>query len=127
MVSHTTKKRMSPLKERRSKEAVNWADSQSCSDDSSSSSSSDEEIDTMPEMRLIKIRKRTNKDLLLAAENGSYQIIKQIFSNHLLKPDINYKGPDKKTPLYVAASEGHTQIVQILLANGADVETRTIN
>ena len=63
----------------------------------------------------------------MAAENGSFQIIKDLLTSSSLVPDINYKGPDKKTPLYAAASEGHSQIVQILLGNGADVETRTIN
>ena len=63
----------------------------------------------------------------MAAENGSFQIIRELLTSHHLTPDINYKGPDKKTPLYAAASEGHTQIVEILLGNGADVETRTIN
>ena len=63
----------------------------------------------------------------MAAENGSFQIIKKLLKSPSLQPDINYKGPDKKTPLYAAASEGHNEIVQILLRNGADVETRTIN
>ena len=55
----------------------------------------------------MKIRKRTGKDLLHAAESGSFQIIVDLLQNPMNVPDINYKGPDMKTPLYAAASEGH--------------------
>lgn len=72
------------------------------------SSDEDSDEEENEDIKLMKERKWTGKDLLYAAQNGSFQEIIDLLHGQKIQPDINYKGPDKKTPLYAAASEGHS-------------------
>ena len=65
---------------------------------------------------------RTSKtpDILIqeAAFNGDITAIKQ----HIAAgTDVNAKGENGETPLILAAATGHKKIVELLIANGADV------
>jgi len=60
-------------------------------------------------------------DINLAASTGNIEAVKQYLD---AGGDVNAK--DKvATPLYWAASEGHKEIVELLIANGADVNLRS--
>ena len=50
-----------------------------------------------------------------ATEDGNIEVVKQ----HLA--DVNSKDKDGWTPLHEAASEGHNQIIKLLVTQGADV------
>lgn len=41
--------------------------------------------------------------------------------------DINWEGPDDKSPLHVAASAGNRAVTQLLLAYGANVRAKDNN
>lgn len=41
--------------------------------------------------------------------------------------DINWEGPDDKSPLHVAASAGNRAITQLLLGYGANVRAKDSN
>lgn len=41
--------------------------------------------------------------------------------------DVNWEGPDDKSPLHVAASAGNRAITQLLLAYGANVRAKDNN
>lgn len=75
-----------------------------------------------------KIIKQANEELYIAAENGSIELVKHLLneSKPNCKPDINHRGPDLKTPLYAATSEGHFKLVEYLLSKGASIESRTL-
>ena len=59
--------------------------------------------------------------LVGAAESGNIEAIKQ----HLAAgTDVNAKGKNGWTPLHYAAVESHKEVVELLLANGADVNAK---
>ncbi|XP_063677929.1 ankyrin repeat domain-containing protein 49-like [Bolinopsis microptera] len=61
--------------------------------------------------------------LLKAAEQGCTALVEEILSG---EPDvINYKDTDGYTPLHRACYQGWEDIVEILLLNGADRDSRT--
>ena len=41
--------------------------------------------------------------------------------------DINWEGPDDKSPLHVAASAGNRAVTQLLLGFGADIRAKDNN
>lgn len=76
-----------------------------------------------------KLIKRANDELFIASEMGNLEMVKKLIieSKSSCKPDINFKGPDFKTPLYAAVSEGHVGVVEFLLRSGARMDVRTLN
>lgn len=99
--------------------------------DSTESDSSDNEnykqSTNRKEKKIRKIIKKANEELFMAAESGSLTLVKQLLDTKAnFRPDINFRGPDFKTPLYTATSEGHIEIIEFLLSEGALIDTRTI-
>lgn len=62
-------------------------------------------------------------DIFDAAEAGDIRRVKELIDQgvDVNKPTDEMLGIDHKTPLYLAAINGHTDIVQLLIANGADI------
>lgn len=70
-------------------------------------------------------KSKNNKGLLREAENGDANIVMDLLdrSKHGdLAADVNTKGLNECAPLHLAASEGHLEIVKILLKMGANVD-----
>ncbi|CDW84156.1 protein kinase domain containing protein [Stylonychia lemnae] len=68
------------------------------------------------------------RQLWVAAEVGDQQVILKILkslSQSQSQLQINCTNSDGWTPLHVAASEGHTHIVDILIQQGANIECKT--
>jgi len=80
------------------------------------------------ERKMRKLIKKANEELYLASENGLLDLVKRLIieAKPNCKPDVNFKGPDFKTPLYAAVSEGHRDVVDFLLRSGANPEIRTL-
>lgn len=74
--------------------------------------------------KTMKIVKRANEELYMAAEKGSLAIVQHLLFDQTLSyaPDINFRGPDYKTPLYAASSEGHVEVVEYLISQNALVD-----
>jgi ankyrin repeat protein len=53
---------------------------------------------------------------------GDYEAAKILLAHRI---NVNQKGEDGYTPLHVACSFGHKEIVRLLLENGADILART--
>lgn len=75
-----------------------------------------------------------NPLLLIAADDGSAEVVRVLLDANAptdcranLKVMINKDADveDTLTPLHLAASKGHTEVVELLLAHGADVNSRT--
>ncbi len=65
------------------------------------------------------IKKLFKPSLLEACEKGDIDAVKQYVTDGM---DVNIKDTDGRSPLLVAAMEGHKKIVEILLAKeGTDV------
>lgn len=59
--------------------------------------------------------------LFEAVESGDVPRVKEALAG---APDVNMLGPDKRTPLIEAAGRGFLEIVQLLLAAGAEPRCR---
>lgn len=59
-----------------------------------------------------------NTDLHDAAKQGDINKVKHLILEE--NRDVNFQDEDKNTPLYCAATEGHTDVVKFLLTHGAD-------
>jgi ankyrin repeat protein len=57
-----------------------------------------------------------NKELIIASENGELDLVKKYISGGA---DVNFMGPNSAA-LHCAAFNGHEEIVQLLLENGAN-------
>ena len=64
-----------------------------------------------------KIRPYNDSILIVACKRGYTNIIRKLLM--FSTTDINYKNKQKQTALSMAATEGHLEIVQLLLANSA--------
>ena len=64
------------------------------------------------------IKKLFKPSLLEECERGDVDAVNQCIADG---QDVNMKDADGRSPLLVAAMEGHKTIVEILLAKGADV------
>ena len=59
-----------------------------------------------------------------AAEDGNIEAVKQHLSG-ILSGDVNAKDKLGRTPLRIAAYWGHKEIVELLIAKGAEVNAKT--
>jgi len=59
----------------------------------------------------------------LAAKEGFPQICQYLISN---QADVNLKNADGKTPLHLACNIGSTEIIEMLIKNGANINDVTI-
>ena len=59
-----------------------------------------------------------NEIIAFYGKYGKLEEIKQLIE----KIDVNFCDYDKRTPLHLASSEGHSEIVKLLLQNGAKVK-----
>src|SRR3989338_6985393 len=62
----------------------------------------------------------TNDDLLSAAESGD---VKEVGRQLIHGADVNAKSNDGATPLYFAAVTGNMDVAELLISNGAKVDT----
>jgi ankyrin repeat protein len=58
-----------------------------------------------------------------ASESRNIQAVKQ---NLEAGTNVNSKGDDGNTPLHYAAFQGHTEIVELLITGGADINERNV-
>lgn len=65
-------------------------------------------------------RKPVETQLLYAAENGEFERVKQIIEQAEVSVDV--QNSSALTPLFLAAKEGHTDCLKILLEAGARVD-----
>ena len=70
------------------------------------------------------IKKLFKPSLLEECERGDVDAVNQCISDG---QDVNMKDADGRSPLLVAAMEGHKTIVEILLAKGADVNAGDVD
>ncbi len=63
--------------------------------------------------------------LLEAVRNGSSAEVEAILKQNT--EDLNQKGPQGLTPLHIAAKEGYTRIVNLLITAGADINAQDQN
>lgn len=83
------------------------------------------ESDSKPWSELWKLKFQQNKKLLLAAENGDAKTVASLLDQKGSKgsdADVNARGLEDYTPLHFAASEGHYEVVEVLLKRGANVD-----
>ena len=82
--------------------------------------------------RLLKIadKKKVNKDsketklideLIAAARIGDFNLVSRFIANGI---NVNVKDPYSRTTIYFAASNGHEDVVELLLNNGADIKLK---
>ena len=64
----------------------------------------------------------TDMCLTLAARCGHTEIVRYLAG--LKDVEVNHKGIDNHTALYIALLEGHLDVVQVLIDAGADMETK---
>ena len=74
-------------------------------------------------------KKRSNcEDLLMAAESGDLQKVKNFLDKDVYKefvPNIKFEGLDKYTALHFAAQEGHYETCKFLIEKGANLEAKS--
>ncbi|XP_067676346.1 serine/threonine-protein phosphatase 6 regulatory ankyrin repeat subunit A-like [Haliotis asinina] len=63
-----------------------------------------------------------NNILHLACGRGHVGVVKYVISQDTV--DINSRGNNKKTPIMVAGRRGHTEVIRLLVKNGADLSLR---
>eukprot|EP00826_Nyctotherus_ovalis_P041041 TRINITY_DN4092_c0_g1_i5.p1 TRINITY_DN4092_c0_g1~~TRINITY_DN4092_c0_g1_i5.p1 ORF type:complete len:479 (-),score=125.47 TRINITY_DN4092_c0_g1_i5:43-1326(-) len=81
--------------------------------------------ESKPWAELWKDKYKHNKKLLLAAENGDVKAVISLLDPKNYKDsiaDVNTRGLEDYTPLHFAASEGHYEVVKILLERDANVD-----
>ena len=68
-----------------------------------------------------------NEQLRSFSENGMYEEVKKLLKGGTngYPVDINFKHLDDWTPLHYSCYEGHEDLVELLLQNGANVNTIT--
>ncbi|XP_067661057.1 ankyrin repeat domain-containing protein 50-like [Haliotis asinina] len=66
--------------------------------------------------------KRGDNILHFACDKGHVKVVEYVLSLH--KVDINSRGRWKKTPLLTAGHNGHREVVELLLRNGANLALR---
>ena len=59
-------------------------------------------------------------ELYAAARAGDEILLRELLRTHA--KDVDYRTPHGKTPLYEAATEGHSRCVHLLLASNAAVD-----
>ena len=64
-----------------------------------------------------------NKQFLEVAEKGEEEVVKFLLD---VRVDINYGDSNKMTALMISSRRGHSRVVQLLLQNGADVNSQGI-
>ncbi|XP_048242937.1 serine/threonine-protein phosphatase 6 regulatory ankyrin repeat subunit C-like [Haliotis rufescens] len=68
----------------------------------------------------VSLVDRASHNILhLACQTGNVEVVKYVLSQDLV--DINSRGWYSKTPVMLAAWEGHRDVVELLVNNGADV------
>lgn len=84
--------------------------------------------DSIPESMKIEIKNERNSQLLLASELGDLEKVTELLDAKKygdLIADINTQELDNFTPLHLAVSEGHFDVVKFLLENSANPNTKT--
>ena len=64
-------------------------------------------------------------ELLLASENGNFNVVKNLVEIENIK--IDTKDEDGETPLFLALGEGHLDIASLLLEKKADISVKTVD
>ncbi|KAK3101776.1 hypothetical protein FSP39_006268 [Pinctada imbricata] len=72
-----------------------------------------------------EIQKNPQKKMLWAAENNKADVVQDLIKEE--KDLVNSTDSDMYTPLHRACYNGHTDMVRLLLANGANIEAKTID
>ncbi|CAF0794413.1 unnamed protein product [Rotaria sp. Silwood1] len=76
---------------------------------------------------ILNRRQLTSIDL--ACEHGHFHVVNSLIHNKLCHQMIlnNHNNNEQHTPLHLAAKNGHTDIIRLLLLNGMDINRMTIN
>ncbi len=60
--------------------------------------------------------------LYFAAKNGNTEVVRQLLkTSFIAEEQVNSKDEFEKTPLWIAAYNGHKEVVELLLSHKADV------
>ncbi|XP_046554286.1 ankyrin repeat domain-containing protein 50-like [Haliotis rubra] len=80
------------------------------------------EVHLKYEAKLLLGDKNRDDALHRACYAGQFDVVKYLLS--LTSVDINSRGLQKRTPLMVAAEQGHKEVVELLVKHGADLFLR---
>lgn len=73
----------------------------------------------------LHLKEQQKEDLFLLIEKNNIEGLKTFLEKVEPKPDVNVMNAEGQTPLFIAYLKRQTEIFQLLLAAGADVNLRS--
>lgn len=73
----------------------------------------------LPDLKPPKTKKAKINDIWAACEQGSLEALEKILKKKNGIAQVNQAAEDGRWPIHIAAGGGHVELVELLLANGA--------